>query len=372
MKKIIIILVLVVINFSVASSKPITAKAGSKTAPAKTNSLIKNVKKDNFSHVTLKKSGNKTGIKTFEYPIPSTSAIIAISAMIVSLVALIYTVKTYILKSGTNIRGSYGKCSSSIYSDDQYVTNVTLENLKDRAIAIFEIYLKIGHNYFLEIETFDDQPLILKPFEVFYKEYDPIDLYSYGMSRIDLNKLLSNEKIKKQLVLSTSDGKYVVTSWIKRWNPIYDFFDNHLITVIQSCRTKYKGKSYGINVKYIVDIKMENGKEETIPIYPEDYKRKNFKKFNLSKESLDSKESLEEFLYEQVGNGLLNCKEITVHDFSVWRDEIYESENEKTIKAEYCNWFVYNFIGPLYTKLSDFRFHRKNRLAKRSLKNRNT
>lgn len=102
------------------------------------------------------------------------SLINSIVALIVSVIALIYTVRTYLLKSGSSVRGSYGTCSS-VSCEDKYVSSVTLENLKDRSTVIFSIYLKIGHNYFLEIENFESSPLILKPFEVYRKEYDAID-----------------------------------------------------------------------------------------------------------------------------------------------------------------------------------------------------
>lgn len=291
---------------------------------------------------------------------------IALAALIISIVALIYTIRAYLLKSGSNVRGSYGMCSSSVSCEDQYITSVTLENLKDRAIVIFEIYLKIGHNYFLEIDNFDNEPLILKPFEVFKREYDPIDLYSINLNRIDLNDLFSNKKIKKRIVLSTSDGQYIVQSWIKRWDPVYDFFSNHLTAVIHPRRATYKGKSYGINAKYIVDIKTENGKEEVIPIYPRDYEIKKFRNFRLTKDSLESKDTLEAYLYEQVGIGVLNCTDITVHDMNTWLNETYKDENRKTIKATYYGWFMYKIISPIITKYSDYRLRQKNKLMRKT------
>lgn len=286
-------------------------------------------------------------------------------ALIVSIIALIYTAKTYLLKSGANVRGSYGMCSSSVTCEDQYVTSLTLENLKDRAIVIFKVYLKIGYNYYVEIEDFDENPLILKPFEAYSKEYDPIDLYSVNLNRIDLNKLFSDKKVKKQIILSTSDGKYEVRSWIKWWDPVYDFFKNHLTAVIHPRRATYKGKSYGINAKYIIEIKTENGREEVVPIYPRDYEIKKFRNFGLTKEALNSKDALEEYLYEQVGAGLLNCAEITVHDMKPWLDKAYESENKNVIKAAYYGWFMYKIVGPVITRLSDYRLRRKNKLQQK-------
>lgn len=268
------------------------------------------------------------------------SLINSVVAMIISITALIYTVKTYLLKSGANVRGSFGMCSSSVTCEDQYVTSITLENLKDRAIVIFKIFLKVGHNYYIEIEDFGGEPLILKPFEAYQKDYGPLDLYSINMSRIDLNDLFNNRKIKKRIVLSTSDGKYVVTSWIKRWDPVYDFFSNHLTAAVHPRRTTYKGKSYGINAKYIVELKTENGKEEVIAIYPRDYEIKKFRRFRLTKDALVSKDALETYLYDQVGKGLFNCVEITVHDMGAWFSEAYEMESKETIKAKYYGWFI--------------------------------
>lgn len=294
---------------------------------------------------------------------------ISLAALTISIIALVYTVRSHLLKSGSSVRGSFGMCSSSVSCEDQYITSITLENLKDRAIVIFKIYLKIGHNYFLEIDDFDNEPLILKPFEVFKKEYEPIDLYSINMNRIDLNDLFSNKKIKKRIVLSTSDGQYVVNSWIKRWDPVYDFFKNHLTAVIHPRRATYKGKSYGINAKYIVDIKTENGKEEVIPIYPRDHQIKKFRNFRLTKDSMESKDTLEAYLYEQVGLGVLNCTEITVHDMNTWFSEAYEDENKKIIKAAYYGWFMYKIVGPIITKYSDYRLRQKNKLTRKRANN---
>ena len=282
-------------------------------------------------------------------------------ALIISIIALVYTVKTYLLKSGSSIRASYSTCSSSVSCEDQYVSSLTLENLKDRAVVIFKIYLKVGYNYYIELEDFDEKPLILKPFEAFKKEYDPIDLYSINLNRINLNKLFDNLKVKKQIILSTSDGKYVVRTWIKRWDPVYDFFKNHITAVIRPQRATYKGKSYGINAKYLIDIKTENNKEEIIPIYPHDYEIKKFIKFRLTKESIESKELLEEHLNNQIKKGLLSCKEIKVYDMKTWLEKIYDRQNNRIINAEYYDWFTYNVVGPVLTKLSNIRLRQKNK-----------
>jgi hypothetical protein len=299
------------------------------------------------------------------------SVTISCVALIISIAALVYTAKTYLLKSGVNIRGTYST-HSSISCEDKYIGSVTLENLKDRAVVIFKIYLKLGHNYFIEVDDFENAPLILKPFQVFKKEYDPIDLYSVSSRRIRLNDLLDNNSVKRQLVLSTSDGKYPVRESINHWDPILTFFQNYMTAVIRPMRSTFKGKAYGSDAKFIVDFKMENGKEEIVPIYPRDYEIKKFKQFNLTKESLESRESLEEYLYEKASEGKLNCLDIVVHELESWRNEVYEMENKKVITASNQSWFMYYIVGRMYTIFSDYRLKKKNKaLRKKRANNQN-
>ncbi|WP_312335793.1 hypothetical protein [Anaerospora hongkongensis] len=66
-----------------------------------------------------------------------TSDYISIVALIVSAIALIYTIKTYLLKDGVDISGWYKICKDPDFQD-KYINNVVLENKKDRAIIILK------------------------------------------------------------------------------------------------------------------------------------------------------------------------------------------------------------------------------------------
>lgn len=288
------------------------------------------------------------------------SVIISIVALFVSIIALLYTVKTYLLKSGSSIRGQYSICSS-IACEDKYISSIILENQKDRAIIIFNIYLRIGNNYFIEIDNFEDDPLILKPFEIFRNEYDPIDFYGINTDRIIMNDLFNNDKVKKKIVLSTSNGRYIVRSRIRMWSPISDFFRNHLTAIIYPMRSTFKGKSYGINAKYIVVFKQEDGSEEVVPIYRNDYQTKKFKNFNLTKESLKSKDILEEFLYNQILQDLLKCNDVNVFEMETWRNKIYEMEDKEVIEAFHNNWFVYYIYGRILTLYRNYKLKKENK-----------
>src|SRR5690554_7110975 len=100
--------------------------------------------------------------------------------------------------------------ASSAYAEDKYVSSVTLENFKDRSVIIFKVFLRVGANYYIELDDFEHEPKILKPYESYTNHYGPVDFYCLNMNRIKLNHLLGSKGVKKSLVLSTSHGKYVV------------------------------------------------------------------------------------------------------------------------------------------------------------------
>lgn len=289
-------------------------------------------------------------------PLPLVFTIIALS---ISTLAFVVATMNYRRKSGVSIRGAFS-IASSISCDDQYVSGITLENLKDRAITIFGIYLRIGYNYYIQLEDLANAPLVLKAFEPYQKKYGPIEFYSVSSRRIKLDKLLNDNSVRKQLILSTADGKYVVPSNIRRWSPIGDFFRNHMTAVIRPILSKYKDTYLGSNVKYVVEFIGENDKEEIIPIHSTDYELKIFKNFSLTKESLSSKEAFENLLKQQIIDGKLSCKKFTVHDIDTWRQRGTDFFSDKTIEAKHYNIFQYYIMGKVLTKYSDWSLKRKN------------
>jgi hypothetical protein len=85
--------------------------------------------------------------------------------------------------------------------NDVYVTEVILENLKDRAVTIFSIYLKIGHNYYVELENLEEKPLVLKAFETYRREFGPIEFYGINNNKIRLNDLLGDRMVRRLSVV---------------------------------------------------------------------------------------------------------------------------------------------------------------------------
>ena len=105
------------------------------------------------------------------------------TTLILTIMGLYFTKKSYNQKKGQQIRGSYllSRCK---HCDDAYVRSIELENYKDKTAIIYAIYLKVGHNYYIELDNFEQNPLNLNPFEVYRKEYNPIDLYSINLNPV--------------------------------------------------------------------------------------------------------------------------------------------------------------------------------------------
>jgi len=300
--------------------------------------------------------------------LPQTSTIVplcvSLLAVCVSILSFCVAILSYRRKSGLLVRGVF-TFTSSRACNDKYVSEVILENLKDRAITIFVIYLRIGHNNYIEIEDMEQKPLVLRPFETYRKEFGPIEFYGVNDSRISLNHLLTNRAINKQLILSTSDGKYEVPSRIHRWSPIEDYFRNHLTAVITPIRSTYKGNDIGSNVAYVVEFVNEDEKEEIVQLDRSDYEHKIFKDFVLTKESLASKEALEEFLKSQIEKGKLLCKRFGVYDLEAWRKRAHEFYSGKTIQAHSYGCVQYHIMGRAWTRYSNWRLKREDRSTRR-------
>jgi hypothetical protein len=258
-------------------------------------------------------------------------------------------VLNYRRKAGRLVKGSF-TIASSVSCDDPFVSSLVVENLKDRAITIFEIYLKVGSNCYIEIEDFGSKPLVLRAYETYQNEYGPVEFYSMNMKRVALREVLSDERrAKKRLVLSTSDGKYVVSSEIRRWRPVYAYFRNYLTLDLRPVRRVYKEKYIGGNVKFVIEFLNEDGHEEIVPVHANDWRLKLFKRFQLSEEALMTKETLEAFLEQQVDEGKLTCKKYTVLDMQEWRAKARSDYSPDIVEARVYSLFWYHVLGRMAT-----------------------
>jgi len=288
---------------------------------------------------------------------------------VLTCVALFVAYLGYRRKSGLRLRGTY-VTTATIECDDNFVSRVTLENLKDRAVTIFGIYLRLGYHAYVLVEEFGDHPLILKPFETYQQDYDPIEFYSVGSKRIRINTLLKDPNVRKRLMLSTSDGGYAVRRYLRTWDPVHTFFRNYMTAIIRPMRSIFKGKAYGSNTIFLVELKLGDGKEQVVPIYSGDHRIRRFRNVRLTQESLESKEALSALLNVEKEAGRLEAEFIRVHDLSAMRNERFEGYAEAPIDMPRAGAFRYYVTGWLLTRFSKWRMHRTSK--KRAVHNRKT
>ncbi|MBH9576255.1 hypothetical protein I7X39_04965 [Inhella sp. 1Y17] len=288
--------------------------------------------------------------------------VIASAALLVSVTAALIAWRNYRRKSSLHLRG-YALVAESSECADRYVSSVVIENLKDRAVSIYAVYLKVGHSYFIRIEDFQGgPPLILRPFETWHKEYGPIDHYTVSSKRIAMNSVLADQRAKRTLVLSTTEGKYVIRKAPKVWSPIELFFRNHMTAVVLPRRVKHDGQDVGGNIAYVVKLLFKNGESELIQLLRRDFQVRRFKNFRLTEECLQTAEALREFLQGQVDQGALVCTSFEVIDFDSWRErQRGEMPEEEHIEAEYVSYLMYKVVGRIGTLVADRRMAKSNR-----------
>lgn len=308
----------------------------------------------------------------FEFNIKTIELIITLSisltALLISIIALCYTIRTFLLKSGHQIRCDMSTVST-VDCDDNYISSITLENLKDRATVIFSIYLELGRGNYLLLENFEKSPLILKPFEVYYKEFEPILFYSVNLNRVELNHLLNNWNIHRNIILSTTDGKYTVKTHTRKWSPTPEFFKNYLTAIVSPKRLPYKGKSYGNNVKYLVELK-KSGFESTVIAFKEgDHRLKQFQNFQITEDALKNSNNLKQFFTDLKYNNILKFDELKIIDFQDRVSKISEDYKMESIKLGARNYFKYHILGRLFTRWENRRLRKKNRQSKNNAPN---
>jgi hypothetical protein len=279
--------------------------------------------------------------------------------LIFSFLAFVVALLNYRRKAGMLVRGTFSMTSSQ-ESNGMYLSSLVIENLKDRAITVFAIYLRLGSNYYIQIEDFETKPLILRAFETYQKQYGPIEFYGVNTKRINLDGLFHDKNTKMRLVLSTSDGKFAVPGRLRKWSPVDQYFRNYLTAVVRPVRGRYKDKDIGGGVKYVIDILNEDGTEEVIPIHPRDFEVQLFRRFDLTREALETQETLEAFLQEQIGSGKLVCKKCTVFDVQRWRAEARRGYSGETVKATSYSAFQYYVMGRITTIYLSWKQRRAN------------
>lgn len=288
------------------------------------------------------------------------STLFAFLALILSVVAVYFTVVTFRLKKGSFVRGQYRTVSSSVATNDPYVCEVLLENLKDRSVVIFGIYLWLDHGYNLCIEEFEEDPLIISPFEVVRRKYDPLDGYSFNAKRLKIDALPENRR-RTKILLSTTDGMITVKKPVFINKPVYQWFKNHLIIQIGVDRTVFRGKSYGGATKYLVNLLNDDELIEAVPLYGREQYYKWFRNLGGEASDLESADTVQKLFENVILDKKFKANRVEVIDYQEILSKRYENYNLKSKVAERHSWFFVHVVGRLSTVWDTRRLRRKNK-----------
>lgn len=143
-------------------------------------------------------------------------------------------------KNGVRVQGSLSSCQSA-YSEDSYFNDLLLENLKDRPVNILNIYIRVGNAYHIEIGSYHDDPLILKPYEVTRVDLKPVHAYLINMKRVSFNKIIKS--MRSKIIISTTTGRYEVKRDMKIDPAVGEYLYSRFMVVAQPITDDYLEKT---------------------------------------------------------------------------------------------------------------------------------
>ena len=290
------------------------------------------------------------GVTFTESTVLATTLCLATLSCAVAVVALFFSVRSDLRKTGIGIRCDF-VITDSIASKEGWVSRLELQNTKDRSITIYEIFMELGHGIFIQIEDLTQQPLVLEPYGFFSREYDPVEIYVEGSHK--LTKVLDSDRGRMRVVLVTSQGRYYPRRGLSNWHPIFQALSKNFATAVgRPVRRNYKGRCYGSEVNFFITFTNSDDTEEVVPIYPGDDRSKKFRNFRLTKEATESREALERLLQDQIDVDALSCKSFDVFDLQPARLNLME-QYPNTLELPNQGWLRYNVIGRVQTVLAE-------------------
>ena len=297
---------------------------------------------------------------------PLTSLFISFVALIISLIALKYTISRHALKNGEKAQG-YASFALGTESDEPYVHEVFIQNLKDKALIIHGIYVEVSASLTIVVEECEESdPIIVKPFEFYKKKYDPVDCYTFSSTPVDMSIALKGILFSKKtpkLVLNTFNGKVIVKQRKFKWHPLSAYFKNRYRKIFHPKRLYIKDVAFGKNCNYLVKISRKEQKDENILIYENTYQNMWFSNIGGSRKDLYSAETLSSLFNKAKENGLAKFDRVEVIDLQKEYKEINSPHHEVRKKPKvynHSNIFV-STIGLAHTKIGDILMGIKNK-----------
>lgn len=258
---------------------------------------------------------------------PEDVLMIVLSALslIVAIIVLVITYQTWKLKKGQSARASISTASSSEI-EGYYIYNIVIENLKERDLIIFGIYLRIGRNVYVDLlnidSVYDKYIHVIPSLSTRIFELGAPIYYTTGIEEIKIDELFHHKKQK--IILQTNFGKIKAKPFKKGWDPIYESFKNYSIVNIKPIRYYTQNSvpcshnqsenfidytSVPKTALYVIKLKFNDGSIKEYNIFKKD-NNPIFENLEFNDDNLKSIDSLNDYLIESRNKELIIFKEI--------------------------------------------------------------
>ncbi|MBD5320055.1 MAG: hypothetical protein HDS07_04055 [Bacteroides sp.] len=312
-------------------------------------------------------------------PADKINILIAAAALFVSIIVLRITYLTWKLKYGQAVRASIGIART----DKTYVSNVVIENLKDRDLIIYAIYLKFGANVYIDLLDidyhFDRYTHIIPGLSTRIFELGPPLYYTKSSMEVDIENLLNNWTAGS-IVLHTNIGLIKAKKIKDNWHPIAQYFKNYGTVYIRPRRFYTKDSvpsskkqsenyidysSYESSVIYVVSLKFVDGTIYDFEI-PPTHNYVPFQKLDFSADVLENEDTLRKYFIRCQENGVIDFEEIvniTNIQKIIKKDRHLGRCDETSYKIKVLNWFEYNIIWYFKTQWYNWKSNKKKRVT---------
>lgn len=270
---------------------------------------------------------------------------------IIALAAFILSLKADRRKTGTDVRCSF-IITHSITASERWISALTLQNEKDRSIAIHKIFLLVNHGTYVLVDDFTHNPLVIPPYEVWHKQYPEVHTYASNSQRV--TSVLDHKPKRWRVLLTTSQGKHFAKSPRRHFDPVaYLLNKNYGTLVIQPIRLTHGDQSYGDNVRYICTLTHENGQVATIPILETSHIPTRIGDIIVPPEHKISADSLQQFITSELPQVGVNIIDLKCNHENIHQDFRHVAPYEPV------NWFKYNVLYRAMTLKEKWLPHRR-------------
>ncbi len=198
-------------------------------------------------------------------------------------------------------------------------------------------------------------PFVLKPYETLNQKLEPHFVYMAGVKRIiNLPDIINNKKIKKKIVLDTTEGIVVCSNL--RYKKIINKVLSHYSTalIVRHKGQFINGIPVGNNVLYFIEIITKNGENSFITISknPERSLLEGKLKFDTEQLKMENGSShIKNVIEKALEDGVIDWQSFKIHS-QLEAFEHYEKYKEIDIaNQKFINWFDYHIKARIYTYL---------------------